>query len=174
MYTTSAPRVHDQPGAYGPYEVDAEAFPAAHVLHDLGRVPDADAPRVLARYAALRCWLLRGADRPLARHAAVAARRYLGAIEDWREGALLTRLVDGEPEPYAVSEAARMAAGAGHREGAYALLRAGYLAARRARDLAWAARMAGRIAALLETEGLDGAPLWKRRAERLRRLVGED
>lgn len=170
MYTTAAPFVRDEPAAYGPHEVEADAFPAAAVLEDLRRAPEHDVPRILARYAALRSWLLRGRTDPgLTRHAARTARRYLAAVADWPEAAHLARLADPEPALSAVRDAAVAAAGAGHVEGAYALFRAGYMAARRRGELAWAARLAAGIVELLEREDMDGAALWARRADRLGR-----
>lgn len=174
MYTTTAPCVRDEPAAYGPHEVEGDAFPAAGVLEDLGRAPDPEVPRILARYAALRSWLLRGrADPVLSRHADTTARCYLAALPDWPDTTYLTRLVDPEPPLIAVQDAAVAAAAAGHTEGAYALYQAGYLGARRRGELAWAARLAAAIAALLEREEMDGAALWARRADRLGRLVDD-
>lgn len=174
MYTTTGPRVRDEPAAYGPHEVDADAFPAARVLQDLGRAPDRDAPRILARYAALRSWLLRDdlAEPEFLRHAVVAARAYLAATGEWPDADPLTRLTEPHPDLAAAHHAATMADRAGHVEGASALLRAGYLAARRRGEIAWAARLAREVADLLDREGLDGVELWARRADRLRELDG--
>lgn len=171
MYTTAAPRVRDQPAAYGPHEVGAEPYPAATALKDLVGARADDVPRILARYAALRCWLLRGqaADPALVRHAARTARAYLAALDDPAASEPLERLLAPEPGLDAPWAAATAAEAAGHTEGAFALLRAGYLAARRRSEVRWAARLAGAIAALLEREGMDGADLWARRARRLER-----
>lgn len=171
MYTTDAPRVRDEPAAYGPHEVDDDPFPAARVLDDLTDATDEDVPRILARYAALRSWQLRAAaaEPELVRHAAGTARGYLAATGDWPERPLLLRMVDEDPEPAVVLAAAAEASDAGCPEGAYALLHTGYLAARRGRDLNEAAGMAAAIAGLLESQALDGAALWARRAERLRK-----
>ncbi|MFO7895065.1 MAG: hypothetical protein R6U63_15230 [Longimicrobiales bacterium] len=170
MYTSSVPRVRDEPAAYGPHEVDDDEFPAARILEDLARSSDQEVPRVLARYAALRSWLLReeDADPVLVRHAAQTARAYLAAVEDWPEAGPLARLADAEPALGPVHAAAAEAREAGHTESAYALLHAGYMAARRRADLPWAARLAGALADLLAAEGMDGAALWTRRAARLR------
>ena len=171
MYTPTVPRVRDRPAAYGPHEVGGGAFPAAHVLEDLNRCPDGHAPRILARYAALRCWILRDdrADPAFVDHAAGSARRYLDAVAGWPEAEPLRRLTGAEPGLDAAHRAASLARAAGHLDGASALLRAGYMAARRRGEIAWAARMAGAVADLLEREGLEGAGLWARRADRLRR-----
>lgn len=173
MHTTPTLRVRDQPAAYGPHEVEGDAFPAAMVLQDLARAHDLDVPRILARYAVLRCWLLRDlpADAGLVRHAARAARAYLAAAPDWPERSPLERLIAPEPELAAARDAGLAAAAVGHTEGAYAIFRAGYLAARRRSELPWAARLAEAIAALLHREGHDGAELWARRAQRLRRCA---
>lgn len=175
MYTTPAPRVRDEPRAYGPHEVEGDAFPAAMVLQDLALAPERDVPRILARYAALRCWLLR--DLPVAgslvSHAETTARAYLSAVPEWPERAPLERLLEPEPELAAARDAGLAAAGGGHAEGAYAIFRAGYLAARRRSELRWAARLAEEIASLLRAEGHDGAALWARRANRLRRYAAD-
>lgn len=171
MYTTAVPRVRDEPAAYGPHEIDGDPFPAARVLEDLREASDLDVPRILARYAALRSWQLRAAsaEPELVRHATETARGYLAVTGDWPEAPLLARVVDGDPAMTAVQAAATAAADVGHCEGAYALLHTGYLAARHRRALRPAARFAGRIAALLQVEELDGADLWARRADRLQR-----
>ncbi len=170
MFTADVPRVREEPASYGPHEVNDDAFPAARVLEDLSHSQDADVPRVLARYAALRDWALRqqGADPVLVRHGRDAARAYLAAM-DGPEAAALARLADDVPELAAFHEAGLAAAEAGHTEGAYALLLAGYSEARQQGDLPWAARLAASLAALLDAQGLDGVALWTRRAERLRR-----
>jgi hypothetical protein len=175
MYTTPAPRVRDEPRAYGPHEVEGDAFPAAMVLHDLALATDGDVPRILARYAALRCWLLRDlpAEAGFVSHAERTARAYLSATPDWPERAPLERLLEPEPELAAARDAGLAAAAGGHAEGAYAIYRAGYLAARRRSELQWAARLAEEIASLLRAEGHDGAPLWSRRAKRLRRYAAD-
>lgn len=171
MYTTRAPRVRDEALGYGPHEVEGDGFPAAMVLLDLPLAPEHDVPRILARYAVLRCWLLR--DLPegagLASHAERTARAYLRVASEWPEREPLERLLEPEPELAAARDAGLAAAAIGHAEGAYAIFRAGYLAARRRSELPWAARLAEAIASLLRGEGHDGAELWARRANRLRR-----
>lgn len=173
MYTLSVPRVRDEPAAYGPHEIDDDEFPAARVLEDLARSSDEEVPRVLARYAALRSWILgeEDADPILVGHAAQTARAYLAAVEDWSEAEPLGHLADAEPALGPVHAAAAAAREAGHAESAYALLHAGYMAARRRADLAWAARLADALADLLAAEGMDGAALWTRRATRLRQRL---
>lgn len=173
MYTPAVPRVRDEPAAYGPHEVDDDEFPAARVLEDLARCSDQEIPRVLARYAALRSWLLReeDADPILVGHAAQTARAYLAAVEDWPEAEPLAHLAEAEPALGPLHVAAAAAREAGHAESAYALLHAGYMGARRRGDLPWAARLAGALADLLTAEGTDGAALWTRRAARLRQRL---
>lgn len=173
MYTTAGPRVRDEPAAYGPHEVDGDEFPAARVLKDLAGAADEDIPRILARYAALRSWLLRrnAAEVDLIEHAESTAHAYLAAVEDWPEAESLARLVDDEPELSVLWHAAANADLDGHTESGYALLRAGYMAARRRADLPWAARMAEAITELLDDAGLDGVTVWVRRADRLRKRL---
>ncbi len=175
MYPQPVPHVREEPASYGPHEVDEEAFPAARVLQDLARSTDEAVPRVVARYAVLRSWLLReaGADPVLVRQGSAAARAYL-AVSDGPEVAPLQRLVGREPGLEAFQAAGAEAAAQGHVESAYGLYLAGYRAARQRTDLAWAARLAGALAGLLKAEKLDGVVLWTRRAERLRRLVDPD
>lgn len=172
MYTTTAPRVRDEPAAYGPHEVDGDPFPAARVLDDLRDASDEEIPRILARYAALRSWCMRaeGAEPVLLRHAEQAARRYLSATAG-PEADALARLAERAPGLDAFEVAASAAAEDEHAEGVYALLHAGYIEARRRADLARAARLAAAIAAHLEQEKADGVALWARRAERLRRHI---
>lgn len=164
------PRIREDTAPYGPHEVDDDAFPAARVLDDLTHSTDEAVPRVLARYAVLRSWLLReaAADPVLTRHGEAAARAYLGVTEG--PGVVsLERLAEAEPELAAFRSAGEAATAEGHGEGAFALYYAGYRAARQRGDLVWAARLASSLAELLETEGLDGVALWRRRAEQLRR-----
>lgn len=173
MYTTLALRVRDRRGAYGPHEADTDEFPGARVLEDLTRAPEEDVPRIVARYAALRCRLLRDeeADPHLVSHAAQTARAYLAALVPWPEAPALRRLAAPDPDPAAAWEAGHAAVLAGHTEGAFALFRAGYVAARRGAEARWAARFATAMADLLDRHDMDGAALWARRAARLRRLA---
>lgn len=115
-----------------------ERFPADEVLADLERAAGVDAPvritRILARYAALRHWLLRvaAAPAPVTEHADRAARAYLAASlgqgsaeggDGWAEGTLLLRVVDSRPERAAgvLAAAAVEARAAGDERGASAL-----------------------------------------------------
>jgi hypothetical protein len=175
MHTTPALRIGEGHPAYGPHEADSDVFPGALALEDLRRASTEDAPRILARYAALRSWLLReaAADPILVRHALDTARAYLAATDPWPEAAPLRRLAEADAEPDAAWEAATAADHAGHTEGAYALLRAGYMAARRNAEIPWAARFAAAITELLERHGMDGAELWAGRATRLRGLADD-
>ncbi|MDX1674658.1 MAG: hypothetical protein R3314_07690 [Longimicrobiales bacterium] len=167
MYTTTAPRVRDRPAAYGPHEVDADPFPAARVLDDLAHADEAGIPQVLARYAALRAWLIRHDDPGLVRHARQTARAYLAHVGHGPDTLGLTGLADGVLDADAMRRAASSARRMGHREGAFALLQATYLEARHGADLESACGAASEIAGLLRAEGLDGAELWARRSARL-------
>lgn len=124
---------------------DEDRFPADDVLADLARLgspaPPIRAARILARYAALRHWLLRRAAGPAAleQHAASAAREYLAACGaagpgagEWREGALLLRLLQADRGGGAalLSAAATEAFRAGDRRGAEALSAAAVAAAK--------------------------------------------
>jgi hypothetical protein len=127
---TSAP-IRDAAPAYGPRGTDR--FPADDVLTDLraagGTLATLRMQRILARYAALRCWLLRveGAPPSLTRHAADAARLHLAASAEggrrWSEGEVLRRLLDSDPGAAAplLSAAGNEAARAGDVAGAAAL-----------------------------------------------------
>ncbi|HUG39179.1 MAG TPA: hypothetical protein VMM12_01775 [Longimicrobiales bacterium] len=126
--------MRDVPPPYGTGP-GAGRFPADDVLADLAAVSDADAPdrvaRILARYAALRHWLLRtgGAPPGLIGHARDAARAHLAALPalpalpaapgggaaDWVEGALLLRLL--EPAPSGCGPLLRRAAAEAERHG---------------------------------------------------------
>lgn len=124
---------------------EPDRFPADEVLADLERATGADAAvriaRILARYAALRHWLLRVGNAPAAvtGHAGRAARAYLAAALDpstgcgrtrtdgvWAEGALLLRMLDSRPDRAGavLAAAAAEAAAAGDDRGASALGRA--------------------------------------------------
>lgn len=79
-------------------------FPADDVLVDLATIAAEDGDegarlaRILARYAALRAWLLRVEKSPLSltRHADAAARLHLEATGGWAEGALLLELLEAD------------------------------------------------------------------------------
>ena len=124
--------VRETPPPYG-RRADDPRFPADDVLLDLATVgPGPDAARhtalILARYAALRCWLLRtgGAPSALTSHAVAAARAHLDAAERCPETGLLLELVEaglsraGGLLALAAEEAGR----AGHAVGAAALAEA--------------------------------------------------
>lgn len=125
--------VHEPAPAYGSWP-DGDRYPADDVLEDLAAVGHGDAAlrtaRILARYAALREWLLRlhGAVPALTRHAATAARAHLDMAgsptgEAWEEGVLLRRLGSAGPAeaPGLLALAATEAARAGATAGAAAL-----------------------------------------------------
>lgn len=130
--------VRDGTPRYGEGPVPTELYPAARVLDDLGHATDPDVPRILARYAALRAWLLGSgpAPTPESRHAASAALQHLGALApDWPERPLLERLL-GAPgrghAPQLLDRAATTAEAAGHGHGARALREAAHRARWRA------------------------------------------
>lgn len=121
---------------------DAPRFPADEVLGDLERATGEDAPvrigRILARYAALRHWLLRASEapEPVTDHARRAARAHLAASLEpqtgmsqatggrpWAEGVLLLRTLGSRPERAAatLALAAEEARAAGDHGGAGAL-----------------------------------------------------
>lgn len=141
--------MRDAAPAYGP-EPGGDRYPADEVLADLPTARSGDATaRILARYAALRHWLLRveGAPAALTDHAAEAARAHLGAVarpsvegvepgspEGWAEGEMLRRLGEAPLREAGrlLAEAAGEAAGVGDRAGAAALDAAARDAMRRA------------------------------------------
>lgn len=117
-----------------------DRYPADEVLDDLPTAADGAAvARVLARYAALRHWLLRAEAAPssLTTHAEAAARAHLAAAanggaggavagavaDDWAEGEMLSRLAEAPLWQAAglLASAAAEAARAGDRSGAAAL-----------------------------------------------------
>lgn len=123
------------PYAAGPA---AERFPADDVLTDLESAAGPDGPRraarILARYAALRHWLLRagGAPAGLIEHAEEAARAHVAcsaraagdAVDlEWAEGELLLALLEAAPArgPGLLREAAAEAERDGCGAGAAAL-----------------------------------------------------
>ena len=134
---TSSP-IRESAPRYGAH-TEADRFPADDVLADLERAAGVDAPvritRILARYAALRHWLLRVAGAPagVLEHADHAARAYLSASlevgsvadgERWAEGTLLLRVLDARPERAGgvLAAAAVEARSVGDDRGACALL----------------------------------------------------
>lgn len=139
---TSTP-IRDTAPPYGPR--DPDRFPADDVLADLRAADGALAAlriqRILARFAALRYWLLRleGAPPSLTRHAADAARLHLAATAEeagggaaWPEGEVLGRLLDADLRTAAslLHAAGTEAAGAGDGAGAAALRSAARTATR--------------------------------------------
>ena len=178
MHTHTAFRVRETPGPYGPYDAGFRSDPAIAVLGDLVRAPDHAVPAILARYAALRSRVLRDdrAHPALVQHAAQAARSYLAVVEDAVETRALVRLAAPHTPLSALWEAGVEAAGAGHVDGAEALLKAGYLSARRRREYRWAATMAAALATLLDeqaeaAEQDEMARLWARRSRQLQELA---
>lgn len=127
-------KVRDTAPRYGTQPRD-DRYPADDVLADLPTATDDLAiARILARYAALRHWLLRvgGAPRALTDHAAEAARSHLDAAggpegepiaTEWAEGETLRRLGEAPLHEAGglLAGAAREAARVGDRCGAGAL-----------------------------------------------------
>jgi hypothetical protein len=112
----------------------SDAFPAAGVLDDLRTVPEPDFPVVLARYTALRCWLLRDGDAApaLVGHAGSAAGAHLDGLTpdgDARAGLEPLLAARTRAEAVAALETAADAAGAsGHAAGARTLRQAAHRA----------------------------------------------
>lgn len=124
--------VREPAAPYGAWP-DPRCFPGEDVLADLEDAEAGAAGRILARYAALRLWLLRqhGADAAVGSHAAEAARAHLeaeriGAGGEWVEGELLDRLGDAPAAeaPGILALAAAEAGRVGDAAGAAALRRA--------------------------------------------------
>lgn len=124
QYTTT---VRDGAVHYGEGTVPSEEFAGAGVLHDLSRAKAAEMPLILARYAALRAWVLRSdGDRgPVAAHALSAARQHLlGTDVEWGERDLLAAALaagNGARALDLLDAAARAAAARGHEHGARAI-----------------------------------------------------
>jgi hypothetical protein len=165
-------RVRDGTAAYRTDGAGPEPFPGERVLHDLARAPAEDASRIVARYAALRAWILHDRGGPLATHARESAVAHLAAAPaDWPEGEPLGRLArDPHGDPESFIAIAELAESAGHREGAAAVLHAGYRSARHRAELRTAGRLAVALGELLERRGDSGAA-WVRRGQRLLRLA---
>lgn len=129
MYTTHqyTTAVHDGTARYGEGPLPAEEFAGAGALNDLSRAETTDVPLILARYAALRAWLLAttGVGGPVATHAMMAALEHLAATaEDGTEPDLLRAALaagDGGPGLELLERAGRAAAARGHEHGAHAL-----------------------------------------------------
>ena len=172
MTIHNACHVRETPPPYSAHEAGQPEYPAAGVLADLGQATDDAVPRIVARFAALQSRLLQDerAHPALVHHAAVAARSYLAALPPNAETRALAGLCDARTAPAAAWDAGRAAADEGHHEGAISLFRAGYLAARRRREIRWAATLAASLAVLLETLDLEGGALWARRSRRLQAL----
>lgn len=134
-YRPNPRSVREEAALYG--DLRDDRFPADEVLDDLASAPEAEGAlrlaRILARYAALRYWLLRTRQAPPAvlRHAERAARAHLAAVGPWEEGSLLLDLVDADLDRAGglLARAAAEAGGQGDRAGATALRQAARLAA---------------------------------------------
>lgn len=175
-HTVRDARAHYSAGAPAP-----EQFPAELVLRDLGGAEgEIEAPLILARYAALRAWMLVGgqSEPELLRHALAAAHAHLAAApEDWPERALLARLLDrghatGDA-PALLLDVAVAAEEAGHIDSALAARTAAWTDAIRGLRLASAAELATGVASFLRRQGAaQTAADWERAAARLARAAG--
>jgi hypothetical protein len=172
--------VRDPRAHYGPGAIEPEGFPAELVLRDLRGAGDPDATvRILARYAALRAWLLAAsADTApeLLDHARACAAAHLSAPqEDWPEGALLHALIQPDQAERAAElllETADAAETAGHIDSALAARTAAWTATIRSLRLDRASELATGIAAFLRRCGgrLD-AESWDRIAGHLAEIA---
>jgi hypothetical protein len=157
MYTINAltGTVRDPEAHYGAGDPGRERYPAEIVLRDLRRARgDREVPLILARYAAVRAWLLSTAasDPALAAHARLTAGAHLDAApQDWPERPLLRCLLDPAHDVTApwdlLVEIATAAEAAGHTAGALAARQAAAAAAVRARRHDAAAAIAAEMAA---------------------------
>lgn len=137
-------RVRAAGAPYGDPAVPEEPFSGAAALWDLSGAPDSDIPLILARYAALRAWVLHTGvcGEGVAEHALSAARAHLTALAgdgpDGPEGRLLDSALVAALEPVSdrafghalslLESAARCADGRGHSHGARALREAAHRA----------------------------------------------
>lgn len=151
MYTLKryTMRVRAAGSRYGEPAVPEESFTCAGVLRDLSDAPDHDVPLILARYAALRAWVLRcrpwdtrePEDPVVVEHALSAARAHLAATAAaWPEARVLEVALaratragcdpGGDPDVAGqlalLEEAARAADVLGHVHGARALRQAAH------------------------------------------------
>jgi hypothetical protein len=178
MYTFNPnyPEVREGQTHYPAGGPDPEEYPAEMVLRDLSAhgTPEA-APLILARYAALRAWLLgmEGSPPEMLDHARAAARAHLDAAPDgWAEGGLLRRLVEfpaGAEEPCRLLvQVAGTAEAEGHIDSALAAWSGACAAALRLRRFDLAAGLALQAAEFLRRRGArDRAASWERAAHRL-------
>lgn len=124
--------VREPAAPYGAWP-DPQGFPGEEVLADLVDARAGGMGRIVARYAALRCWLLRhhGGDPDLTAHAADAARAHVEAVRvaeggAWPEGEILRRLerAGAAEAPGLLALAGAEAGRAGDAAGAAALRKA--------------------------------------------------
>ena len=123
--------VRDRRARYGEQPDPGEHAPE-RVLRDLAGAPEEEFGTIIARFAALRAWLLSAAGAPPAviEHARSAAAEHIAAAGTrWREGSLLSGLRGPDAEDRLVRAAAEAEA-AGHVHGARALLGAAERAGR--------------------------------------------
>jgi AcrR family transcriptional regulator len=174
-------RVRDARAYYSAGSPAPEQFPAELVLRDLGGVDGENgAPLIIARYAALRAWLLAGGpgEPELLRHALAAAYAHLDAAPvGWPERALLARLLErAHPDGDAsglLLDVAVAAEGAGHIDSALAARTAAWTDAIRGLRLASAAQLATGVATFLRRQGAaESAADWELAAARLARAAG--
>lgn len=183
MYTSNAdnPKVRDRRSRYVDHDPDRERYPAELVLRDLRtRSTEETAPLIVARYTALRAWLMgtAGPQPAFLEHARQAAAAHLdSAPVDWPEGALLRRLVrPGGCEDEAstlLAEVAGAAESLGHLDGALAAWSAAFNEALRTGRFDLAAGLARRTAGFLRRCGApERAASWERASLRLARAGG--
>lgn len=177
MYTLnmSHPAVRDRWSRYPAGGPDPEEYHAELVLRDLRtHGTDEAAPLIVARYAALRAWLL-GSESPppgLLEHARETAAAYLDSTPPgWIEREVLRRLVSlpaGAEEPcQLLVRVAEAAEAAGHVEGALAAWTAACRAALRPGRFDLAAGLALQAASFLRrSDQPDRAASWERAARR--------
>jgi hypothetical protein len=127
-------RIREPGGPYGPPPIEPDRFPAEQVLRDLRTTRDPAAmARIVARYAALRAWILAAdpeTDPGFLAHARSAAFGYLRATPaSWPGRPQLRRLVRAARSPAMVPvllAAAETAAADGCANGADALRNAAW------------------------------------------------
>jgi hypothetical protein len=181
MYTlnTGTEMVRDSRAHYAPGAPDPERYPGEMVIRDLRRVrADWEVPIILARYAAIRAWLIgtEPTDAGLADHARLTAHAYLDAVPEWPEGPIIRRLLAPDAPSHSpwelLGEIAIAAEAAGHVDGALAARQAAGAAAGRADRLDVAASVAAEIAALLNRLGeVRKARQWARASRWLARVA---
>jgi hypothetical protein len=177
MYTfnISHPAVRDRRSRYHAGGPDPEQYHAEPVLRDLrNHATEEAAPLIVARYTALRAWLLGydHAEPALLEHARETAEAHLEATPPgWGEREMLRRLVSlptGAEEPCRLlARVAEAAEATGHVAGAHAAWTAACAAALRPGRFDLAAALALDAAGFLRrSDQPDRAAAWERAARR--------